>query len=147
MTMNLTAMLTGICLLSGCAGMNTDFDCQSLAHDRCLTMEDANQIARHLPAEANRKGETSIPVFSDMPSSKPSSSIPGVLAGTGGYSPRGSDAVLVSNTQTRASLPGRTGPVIARLWIAAWVDEEDVYHAPSVVSFVAVPDHWIGYRK
>ena len=49
MTRNLTAMLAGICLLSGCAGMNTDFDCQSLAHDRCLTMEDANQIARHLP--------------------------------------------------------------------------------------------------
>lgn len=147
MTRNLTATLTGICLLSGCAGMNTDFDCQSLAHDRCLSMEDANQIARHLPAEASRKGETSIPAFSDMSSSKPSSSNPDVLAGTGGYLPRGSDAVLVSNTQTRASLPGRTGPVIARLWIAAWVDEEDVYHAPSVVSFVAVPDHWMGYRK
>lgn len=145
MTRNLTAMLTGIGLLSGCAGMNTDFDCQSLAHDRCLTMEDANQIARHLPAEASRKGETRIPAFSEIPSTKPSSSIPGVLAGTGGYSPRGSDAVLASNTQTRASLPERAGPVIARLWIAAWVDEEDVFHAPSVVSFVAVPDHWIGH--
>lgn len=147
MTRNLTAMLTGICLLSGCAEMNTDFDCQSLAHDRCLTMEDANQIARHLPAEASGKGETRIPAFSDIPSSKPSSSNPDVLAGTGVYSPSGSDAVMASNTQTRAKLPGRTGPVVARLWIAAWVDEEDVYHAPSVVSFVAVPDHWMGYRK
>ncbi|HBI6864301.1 TPA: type IV conjugative transfer system lipoprotein TraV [Enterobacter cloacae] len=147
MTRNLTAMLTGICLLSGCAGMNTDFDCQSLAHDRCLTMEDANQIARHLPAEASRKGKTRIPAFSDIPSSKPSSSSPDVLAGTGVYSPSGSDAVMASNTQTRAKLPGRAGPVVARLWIAAWVDEEDVYHAPSVVSFVAVPDHWKGYRK
>lgn len=147
MTRNLTAMLAGICLLSGCAGMNTDFDCQSLAHDRCLTMEDANQIARHLPAEASRKGETSIPAFSDMPSSKPFSSNPDVLAGTGGYSPSGSDAVMASNTQTRARQPVRASPVLARLWIAAWVDEEDVYHAPSVVSFVAVSDHWMGYRK
>ncbi|WP_050871301.1 type IV conjugative transfer system lipoprotein TraV [Enterobacter hormaechei] len=147
MTRNLTATLTGICLLSGCAGMNTDFDCQSLAHDRCLSMEDANQIARHVPVEASMKGENSIPAFSDIPSSKPSSSNPDVLAGTGVYSPRGSDAVMASNTQTRAKLPGRAGPVVARLRIAAWVDEEDVYHAPSVVSFVAVPDHWMGYRK
>lgn len=147
MTRNLTATLTGICLLSGCAGMNTDFDCQSLAHDRCLSMEDANQIARHVPVEASMKGENSIPAFSDIPSSKPSSSNPDVLAGTGVYSPRGSDAVMASNTQTRAKLPGRAGLVVARLWIAAWVDEEDVYHAPSVVSFVAVPDHWMGYRK
>ncbi|EOZ9391147.1 type IV conjugative transfer system lipoprotein TraV [Enterobacter cancerogenus] len=145
MTRNLTAMLTGISLLSGCAGMNTDFDCQSLAHDRCLTMEDANQIARHLPAEGSKKGETSIPAFSDIPSSKPSSFNPDVLAGTGVYSPSGPDAVMASNTQTRARLPGRAGPVIARLWIAAWVDEEDVFHAPSVVSFVAVPDHWMGH--
>ncbi|HGE6932707.1 type IV conjugative transfer system lipoprotein TraV [Enterobacter mori] len=136
MTKNLTAILTGICLLSGCTGMNTDFDCQSLAHDRCLTMEDANQLARNLPAEAVRKRETSIPAFSIMPSSKSSSLIRTLSAGTGG-----------ANIQTSARLPGRASPVIARLWIAAWVDDDDVFHAPSVVSFVAVPDHWIGYRK
>ncbi|WP_321160834.1 type IV conjugative transfer system lipoprotein TraV [Enterobacter mori] len=147
MTRNLTAILTGICLLSGCAGMNTDFDCQSLAHDRCLTMEDANQLARNLPAEANRKGETSIPAFFDMPASKSPSFVRTVSAGTGGDSPRRTDAAGGANIQTSAKLPGRASPVIARLWIAAWVDNDDVFHAPSVVSFVAVPDHWTGYRK
>lgn len=38
-------LLAGAGLLSGCAGMNSDFDCNTVAHDRCITMEQANQQA------------------------------------------------------------------------------------------------------
>ncbi|ELY5940692.1 type IV conjugative transfer system lipoprotein TraV [Cronobacter malonaticus] len=38
-------LLAGAGLLSGCAGMNTEFDCNTVAHDQCMTMEQANQMA------------------------------------------------------------------------------------------------------
>lgn len=40
--------------------------------------------------------------------------------------------------------PVRVNPTTARLWIAGWVDSDDVLHQPAVVSFVAAPDQWAG---
>ena len=40
--------------------------------------------------------------------------------------------------------PVRQNATTSRLWIAAWVDEHDTYHQPSVVSFVVTPSHWAG---
>lgn len=36
----------GILLLSGCAGVKSDFDCDATTSDRCMTMSQANQLAR-----------------------------------------------------------------------------------------------------
>lgn len=38
--------------------------------------------------------------------------------------------------------PVRLPSGTARLWIAAWVDEDQVYHQPSVVSFEVAPARW-----
>ncbi|CNI39921.1 type IV conjugative transfer system lipoprotein TraV [Yersinia pekkanenii] len=40
--------------------------------------------------------------------------------------------------------PIRQNASTSRLWVAAWVDEHDTYHQPSVVSFVVTPSHWAG---
>lgn len=40
--------------------------------------------------------------------------------------------------------PVRQNATTSRLWVAAWVDEHDTYHQPSVVSFVVTPSHWAG---
>ena len=45
---------------------------------------------------------------------------------------------------TGVSQPVRVNPTTARLWIAGWIDRDDVMHQPSVVSFVVKPDHWAG---
>ncbi|EGZ7032858.1 type IV conjugative transfer system protein TraV, partial [Cronobacter sakazakii] len=37
------ALLCGA--LTGCAGMNSDFDCNKSATDQCLTMTEANKLA------------------------------------------------------------------------------------------------------
>lgn len=38
--------------------------------------------------------------------------------------------------------PVRLPSGTARLWIAAWIDEDQVYHQPSVVSFEVTPARW-----
>ncbi len=39
-------LLFSMCLLSGCAGMKSSFDCNATAQDSCMTMEEANKKAQ-----------------------------------------------------------------------------------------------------
>lgn len=39
-------ILFSMCLLSGCAGMKSSFDCNATAQDSCMTMEEANKKAQ-----------------------------------------------------------------------------------------------------
>ncbi|MCW3377937.1 type IV conjugative transfer system lipoprotein TraV [Escherichia coli] len=41
-----------------------------------------------------------------------------------------------------ASRPLRTGEQTAALWIAPYIDNQDVYHQPSSVFFVIKPSAW-----
>ena len=47
--------LLGTLLLSGCAGTNTEFECNATTSDTCMTMEQANEKAKKLEqsSEAN----------------------------------------------------------------------------------------------
>lgn len=38
--------------------------------------------------------------------------------------------------------PLRVGEQVAQLWIAPYIDKQDVYHQPSQVLFVITPSHW-----
>ncbi|WP_262216153.1 type IV conjugative transfer system lipoprotein TraV [Serratia ficaria] len=40
------AVITTAALMTGCAGMNSDFECNKTAGDACLTMTEANALAR-----------------------------------------------------------------------------------------------------
>lgn len=39
--------LLGTLLLSGCAGTNSDFECDATTSDTCMTMEQANEKAKN----------------------------------------------------------------------------------------------------
>lgn len=50
------------CLLSGCAGMKSSFDCNAVAQDSCMTMEEANKKAQNLSQTGlNEKTATPVP--------------------------------------------------------------------------------------
>ncbi|ENC47482.1 type IV conjugative transfer system lipo family protein [Escherichia coli P0299917.3] len=42
-----------------------------------------------------------------------------------------------------AQEPVRLQATTARMWIAAWTDEQDVWHQPSLVAFEVTPSHWL----
>lgn len=187
-------LLAGAGLLSGCAGMNSDFDCNTVAHDRCITMEQANQQAAGRTSSSSAMsgfdgdaGKTdaaveTLPRLAPVPVSP--SPLTGIQVATrdagtrsvrtttgslllpasrpvrpdvGGpavpsHRPAVSPALPASSpvteiqryADTGVSQPVRVNPTTARLWIAGWIDRDDVMHQPSVVSFVVKPDHWAG---
>lgn len=176
----ITPLLAGAALLSGCAGMNSDFDCNTVAHDKCMTMEQANQMAAgHTISNDGADVPAGKPVADALPRLAPVPVSPSPLTGiqaasrdAGVRSARASQTTFgasrllphhsVTASSSRPPLspaytsaaqvyadtgitpPVRVNPATARLWIAAWIDSDDVYHQPSVVSFVAAPDHWAG---
>ncbi|HDS4948402.1 TPA: type IV conjugative transfer system lipoprotein TraV [Klebsiella aerogenes] len=187
-------LLAGAGLLSGCAGMNSDFDCNNVAHDRCITMEEANRQAAGrtssssvMPGVDGEAGKTdaaaeTLPRLAPVPVSP--SPLTGIQAATRDAGTRSvrtttGSLLLPASRPVRpdvggpavpshrpavapvlpASLPAaeaqryadtgvtqpvRVNPTTARLWIAGWIDRDDVMHQPSVVSFVVKPDHWAG---
>ncbi len=47
--------LLGTLLLSGCAGTNTEFECNATTSDTCMTMEQANEKAKKLEQSSEAK--------------------------------------------------------------------------------------------
>lgn len=146
----------GVLLLSGCAGVKSDFDCDATTSDRCMTMRQANQLARDKtgsdapgkpaagaalsPADLPR----TVPVVSSHnvpaqsvptttpPAIKSASSVPVYSALSGGKSP--------SAGTVRAQ---RAGEQIATVWVAPWIDSSDAFHQPGRISFVTSGPAWV----
>lgn len=168
-------MLAGSALLlSGCAGMKSEFDCTETADNGCLTMDEANNRARaktegekqqvRLPKLAEVTPVVTAPVSVAVAPVRPSAIQPAAVAGSAPRNPfRGDSAPARPAPVTTPSVSGMTvastsapsawadtgmqPPVrlpsgTARLWIAAWIDEDQVYHQPSVVSFEVAPARW-----
>ncbi len=183
MKKRIVPLLAGLCLLSGCAGMNSDFDCNAKAQDRCETMDQANQQARQRTggqvstAAGKPAAADALPRLAPVPVSP--SPMTGIQAATraGGVQTASRHVATPVAGSSRTSLiphsapapqttvasvspvymsfaqvyadtgitpPVRVNPTTARLWIAGWIDGDDVLHQPAVVSFVVAPDHWAG---
>lgn len=170
MTKFLLPLIAGCFLLSGCTGMNSEFDCNVTAKDRCMTMEEANQKARASTVRSAAVQPGKSPVEVALPKLAPASVssvaatgvqavdqhsgvtalpatslrmlTPATPAETGLFAPVHSEATGWSDIGMKA--PVRASETIARLWIAGWIDNDDVLHQPSVVSFVVKPGHWVG---
>lgn len=58
--------LLGMLLLSGCAGTNSDFECDATTSDTCMTMEQANEKAKKMEQFSEAKPvAASLPRLSD----------------------------------------------------------------------------------
>lgn len=174
--------LGGALLLTGCAGTESEFECNATTSDTCMTMEQANEKAKAseessqakpaaagLPRLADGNFRTSSATSYPLPpppritpvQSAPravTTPTPRLLSATS-LTPAGavkpvaapgySRPVTVSTyTTSTPTLPGayprplRKGEQTASLWIAPYVDAEDVYHQPATVLFVVTPPVW-----
>lgn len=157
--------------LTGCAGMNSDFDCNKTTTDQCLSMSDASRLAAKgrslddLTLEKNSNPKAAGEALATLPNSRPAVS-PDRKVSVATLAPRpvlSAPAATPGSTLRASYIPVKTasapvspseyasaGRVNAlripdatqRLWIAPWVDEQDSFHQPAVVEFVKEKSRW-----
>ena len=165
-------ILSSMCILSGCAGMKSSFDCNATAQDSCMTMEEANKKAQsqspaapgakksvpaqpeavRLPAQALNTGTGSPAKYLTPRPAPVMTTAQAVKSGTT-VSPQPASRP-VNRAGTAVSVLNDTGitqtayqpPQTARVWIAGWIDEHDNFWQPSVVSFVVRGGQWAEYQ-
>jgi conjugal transfer pilus assembly protein TraV len=169
--MPITLALAGLLTLSGCAGTASDFECNATTSDTCLTIEQANEKAKRLEeASAVKPGAASLPRLAEghfrttsaqslTPPAAPATTTASrntPLTGTQpalrqAAHPTGerrvtSPSAVLSPQPTREMIvdprPLRVGEKTAGLWIAPYIDTQDVYHQPTRVFFVVKPSAW-----
>ncbi|HCM1964967.1 TPA: type IV conjugative transfer system lipoprotein TraV [Salmonella enterica subsp. salamae serovar 56:l,v:z39] len=153
----------GALLLSGCAGTNSDFECNATTSDTCMTMEQANEKAKGLEQPAVKPAAASLPRLAEgsfrthsvqtnntgapadsnpvrllYPEQKRLTARPQSVVARGENAGRPA-CVVSGGTPPR---PLRLGEQTAALWIAPYIDSQDVYHQPSGVFFVIKPSAW-----
>ncbi|WOY95319.1 type IV conjugative transfer system lipoprotein TraV [Escherichia coli] len=131
--------LLGTLLLSGCAGTSTEFECNATTSDTCMTMEQANEKAKKLEQSSEAKPvAASLPRLTAHPEQK-------LLAPRPLFTAAREVKTIVpvsSVAPVTPPRPLRTGEQTAALWIAPYIDNQDVYHQPSSVFFVIKPSAW-----
>ncbi|EBT5478236.1 type IV conjugative transfer system lipoprotein TraV [Salmonella enterica] len=154
----------GALLLSGCAGTNSDFECTATTSDTCMTMEQANEKAkRQEQPETVKPGAVSLPHlaegnFRTTPVQAVSTVTPPpgktVIAPRSGQKPPAPHPLFTAAREVKTVVPVstaspvvpprplRTGEQTAALWIAPYIDSQDIYHQPSGVFFVIKPSVW-----
>lgn len=168
-------ILFSMCLLSGCAGMKSSFDCDATAQDSCMTMEEADKKARsqslsapgakksvpaqpeavRLPAQALNTGTGSpakyltprpAPVMTTAQTVKSGTAVsPQPVTGRTSGTVNRAGSVSALN-DTGITQTAYQPPQTARVWIAGWIDEHDNFWQPSVVSFVVKGGQWAEYQ-
>lgn len=169
-TLPFALSLAGILMLSGCAGTASDFECNATTSDTCMTIEQANEKAKRLEESAVKPDAAALPrlaegsfrTVSAQPLTPPpapahsvasrSAPVRGTHAVANPFSrsaevkPVSGAAPVMAPQPTHESIvdprPLRVGEKTAGLWIAPYIDTQDVYHQPGRVFFVVKPSAW-----
>lgn len=153
----LTLTLGSILALSGCAGTSGDFECNATTSDTCITIEQANEKAKRLEEGSGAKpdavalprlAEGNFRTVSAQPLTAPRQNAPFIRtaavittpAAPAGYPPL--PASPSAHDRIIDPRPLRVGEKTAGLWIAPYIDTQDVYHQPTRVFFVVKPSAW-----
>lgn len=163
--------LGGVLLLAGCAGVSSEFGCNATTSDSCMTMEQANEKAKSLEEGSEAKpAAAALPRLADgdfaavgrdtgpvpvsvgstsrlLPRQRAASPAPVVPAYPAIAAPSAIVTTVSTCTLPRCAGVGSTRPArqaeqTAQLWIAPWIDSQDVYHQPGKVLFVVKPAVW-----
>ncbi len=163
--------LGGVLLLAGCAGVSSEFGCNATTSDSCMTMEQANEKAKSLEEGSKAKpAAAALPRLADgdfaavgrdtgpvpvsagstsrlLPRQGVASPAPVVPAYPAIAAPTAIVTTVSTCTLPRCAGVGSTRPArqaeqTAQLWIAPWIDSQDVYHQPGKVLFVVKPAVW-----
>jgi conjugal transfer pilus assembly protein TraV len=123
----ITAIVGAVILLSGCAGINSQFDCHKVGGlgAGCVSLDHVNQMAN--------SGDF------NHPTSNNARSIQAGLSKGDQYARQHQLKAL-----RKAGMPVRTGESVQRVWVAPFVDTSGNYHTPSTVYTVTRSSRWIG---
>lgn len=110
-----------IICLSGCAGMNSTFDCNVSSGGKCLPMDRINQMADQSAFNGSSVGA-------------------GVVKGE----VAASNAAYGYPLKAYKGQPIRYGETVQQVWVAPYIDSTGNYHEPSYVYSVVKKGHWIG---
>ncbi|MBH3000568.1 type IV conjugative transfer system lipoprotein TraV [Serratia marcescens] len=163
--------LGGVLLLAGCAGVSSEFSCNATTSDSCMTMEQANEKAKSLEEGSGAKPAAAalprladgdfaaigrdtgpVPVAVGSPSrllprqgaAYPAPMVPAypAIAAPASIVTTVSTCTLPRCAGVGSTRPARQAEQTAQLWIAPWIDSQDVYHQPGKVLFVVKPAGW-----
>ena len=150
--------LVSILMLLGCAGATSDFECNATTSDTCMTMEQANEKAKQRAESSTVKpGAISLPRLAEgnfhplsaqglMPTAEPVHSVPHTLMHSSDRLSGPTVTPVVLPRFVRDSIvdpiPLRIGEKMAGLWIAPYIDTQDVYHQQTRGFFVVKPSAW-----
>lgn len=164
--------LGGVLMLAGCAGVSSDFECNATTSDTCITIEQANEKAKRLEegsgvkpdvAALPRLAEGNFRTVSAQPLATPTAPVTTIAtasvstprqnapfarsvavttppAVTANYQPL--PVPVSTHDMIVDPRPLRLGEKTAGLWIAPYIDTQDVYHQPTRVFFVVKPSAW-----
>ncbi|PAV07924.1 type IV conjugative transfer system protein TraV [Arsenophonus sp. ENCA] len=142
-------IVLGISLLSGCAGTQSDFQCNATTSDSCMTMEQANDKAKgYAESHPIKSAALSLPTLAegDFRAQAALKNTASALPKPRWLTPTAPSATRLTLTAVKpavsASTPLRTIDQTARLWIAPYIDNQDVYHHAGWVEFVVTASHW-----
>jgi type IV conjugative transfer system lipoprotein TraV len=115
-------------LLSGCAGMNSHYDCKKVGGmgAGCVSLSHVNEMAD--------KGDFD---HSDLDASKVE-----VRALPSAFDEKGHSGYW-SKTVSSGDLL-RSSSIVQNIWIAPYVDTENIYHWPSMLTIVVRQGSWAG---
>lgn len=163
--------LGGVLLMAGCAGVSNEFSCNATTSDSCMTMEQANEKAKSLEEGSEAKpAAAALPRLADgdfAAVGRDTGPVPVSVGSTSRLLPRqdaaspapvvpaypaiAAPAAIVTTVSTctlprcagvGSTRPARQAEQTAQLWIAPWIDSQDVYHQPGKVLFVVKPAVW-----
>ena len=115
-----STILFAVFSLTGCAGMNSKFDCNVKSGGTCRPIHSINKMADE-----------------------------GAFTG-GGFNYQSQTPEGAQSRRTGYPLPGfagqpiRYGEAVQRIWIAPYEDISGNYHEPSYIYTVVKKGHWIG---
>lgn len=117
--------------LTGCAGMNNDFDCSKVGGQGvgCVSMGHVNSMADHGAFTFNDKPQASTVSTTIQVSSNE------VMNKSLGF----------KRVTPTAGKPTRTVDEVDRIWIAPWKDKGDNYHDSNFIYTVITYSHWNDY--
>lgn len=128
MTRKLILILPVIILLSGCAEMNSKFDCPMKPGVSCASLDQVN-------AKVDRGEIGSSPM--------PESTYHASVKNSSFSRTRLIEPAYFTSPDVRKPL--RYGETVQRIWIAPFEDKSGNYHQESDIYTIVKPGHWIGY--
>ncbi|MFQ1018106.1 TraV family lipoprotein [Gilliamella sp. BG7] len=106
-----------VVVLSGCAGVETEFSCKATTSGSCQTVSEANKLGKQKTTSVKLMNSKQLSLGSDVKLSK----------------------------SKQIGIPDRTSETVYKIWIAPYVDDKNNFHKEQNIFFTNEPTKWKGF--